>query len=70
MYDETNMPVGPETSKPDIDDFPSDAYDNYISTQVKLPRGDTYEQATILQHKCDNEGYLIGYSDENPILNT
>ncbi len=43
MYDETNMPIEPKMSIPEIDDFSGDAYYNYISAQVILPRGDAYE---------------------------
>lgn len=70
MYDETNMPIEPKMSIPEIDDFSGDAYYNYISAQVILPRGDAYEWATVLWYKHNNEGYLIGHKDENPLLDT
>jgi hypothetical protein len=70
LYHDTNMNMVTEGGMPDIDDFPGDAYDNYINAQVMLPRGDTYEQATVIRRKRDNDGYLIGHKNENPILDT
>jgi hypothetical protein len=56
---------------PEQDDFPdNDAYDQYITAQVLLPRGDTYEKGTVLRRKRDNDGTLIGHANMNPILDT
>jgi transposase len=64
-------PLEPDSSMPEQDDFPdNDTYDQYITAQVLLPRGDTYEKGTVLRRKRDKDGTLIGHANMNPILNT
>jgi hypothetical protein len=56
---------------PEQDDYPDeDTYEQYLTAQVLLPQGDTYEKGTVIRRKCDNEGNLIGRSNTNPILDT
>jgi Fe-S-cluster containining protein len=45
-------------------------HDKYISAKVQLQRGDTVHRGTVRRRKRDNEGKLIGFSHENPILDT
>jgi hypothetical protein len=64
-------PLEPDSSMPEQDDFPdNDTYDQYITAQVLLPRGDTYEKGTVLCRKRDKDGTLIGHANMNPILDT
>jgi hypothetical protein len=42
-----NEPFEPESSMPEQDDYPDpNTYDQYITAQVLLPRGDTQEKGT------------------------
>jgi hypothetical protein len=55
------------TDPDDVDDLgnETDAFD-----KVLLPSGDEMLYGTVLHHKCDAIGNLIGKSNANPILDT
>lgn len=56
---------------PEHDEYTDvDTYDQYLTTQVLLPRGDRYEKETILRRKRNNDGMLVGRANPNPILDT
>jgi hypothetical protein len=56
---------------PEQDDYPdAETYDQYITAQVLLPRGDSYEKGTVLRRKRNIDGTLIGHANANPILDT
>lgn len=68
---ENDDPYDDEAVKQEVDLYPDEeAYNKYITSQVLLPRGDTFEKATVLRRKRDHEGNLIGKSHNNPILDS
>lgn len=46
------------------------AFDNYILTQVLLPRGDEFMLGTVKKRVVDTEGKPIGKLNDNPILDS
>ena len=54
----------------EVDSFEHEAYDEYISSKVLIPRGDTVLPAIVKRRKRDENGNLIGRSNTNPYLNT
>lgn len=54
----------------EADDYDHDAYDRYITARVMLPQGDTMSYGTVKKRKRDSDGYLIGRSNANPLLDT
>ena len=44
--------------------------DNYINTEVMLPRGDSMARGRVIRRKRNADGDLIGRSNTNPILDT
>ncbi len=53
------------------DDTPdTEAYDQYITAKVMLPRGDVLEKAIVTSRKRDANGALIGRANANPLLDT
>lgn len=63
-------PFEPEAAMPEADDYDEETYDKYISAQVMLPKGDTYQSAQVRQRKRTSQGDPIGKSNSNPILDT
>jgi hypothetical protein len=60
-----------DLTRDDDDLFPDqDTYNQYITSQVLLPRGDNYEKGTVKPRKRDAEGNVIGQANANPILDT
>jgi hypothetical protein len=55
---------------PEADEYDIDAFDNYLSTGVILPTGDTMLRMKVKNMKCDAGGNLVGKSNQNPILGT
>jgi len=45
-------------------------HDKYISAKVQIQRADTIQRGVVKARKRDHEGRLIGFSHENPILDT
>jgi hypothetical protein len=65
------LPFDADATMPEDDDTPEqEVYDQYISAQVMLPRGDTFDKATVLRRKRDSDGNPIGRTHTNPILDT
>eukprot|EP00804_Cyclotella_cryptica_P009101 CCRYP_003177-RA/>CCRYP_003177-RA protein AED:0.23 eAED:0.23 QI:0/0/0/1/1/1/2/0/629 len=44
--------------------------DNYVNTEVMLPRGDHMARGKVIRRKRDAEGNPIGRANNNPILDT
>ena len=66
-----------ESDVADISDLPPASeeddpvgYDKYISAKVQLQRDDMVQRGVVKCRKRDADGRLIGYSHENPILDT
>jgi len=64
------IPVEPEASKPDADDFDEETYSHFTSAEVLLPKGDYQHIAKVLGRKRDESGQPIGHYHPNPILDT
>ena len=54
----------------EADDFEHESFDRYISSRVKVPRGDDWAYGTVKRRKRDADGNLIGHSDKNPWLDS
>jgi Reverse transcriptase (RNA-dependent DNA polymerase) len=55
---------------PEAEDFDAEAFDNYISAQVLLPKGDSLVSGQVIKRKRDSNGNPIGHSNNNPLLDT
>jgi hypothetical protein len=61
-------PYESESSMPEADEWDSEAFDKYISAEVKLPRNDVL--GYVVGRKQDVNGNPIGRAYTNPILDT
>jgi len=69
--DEVILPFDEEGTMPEDDDTPdTEAYDQYITAKVMLPRGDTLDKAIVTSPKRDADGALLGRANTNPLLDT
>jgi hypothetical protein len=55
---------------PEADDWTPEAYNQFLSAQVLLPRGDENQRGTMKRRKHDDDGNPIGLRHSNPILDT
>ena len=44
--------------------------DQYVNTEILLPREDKMTRCWVIHQKCDADCTLIGRSNENPIMDT
>jgi len=63
-------PINPEHSMPEADEWVSDAYDQYISEEVRLPKNGEEILGQVISRKKDYDGNPIGGTSTNPILDT
>jgi len=73
IYDDEEAvePFDVDATQHEEDMYPDqDTYDQYISAQVLLPRGDNFEKGTVMRRKRDTEGNIVGKANANPILDT
>jgi hypothetical protein len=54
----------------EADDWTPEAYDQYLTALVLLPRGDSQERAIVKRRTKDDDGNPVGKRDANPILDT
>jgi hypothetical protein len=64
------IPMEIENSMPEADKWDVEAYDNYISTEVRLPKNGSEVIGTVVSRKKDRDGNPIRKSNTNPILDT
>lgn len=62
--------VSDEYSTLEADDYTPDSYDEYLSAQVVLPRGDRMVKGEVVRCHRDSNGRPIGKRNINPILDT
>ncbi|MGH3054233.1 MAG: reverse transcriptase domain-containing protein, partial [Gaiellaceae bacterium] len=62
--------VEQEGDMPENDDFDAETYDQYISANVLLPKGDGMLSGTVVGRKRDTNGNPIGNYSNNPILDS
>jgi len=55
---------------PEADAFDTQTYDQYISAEEMVPKGDGLETAKVLARKHDRDGNLVGIGHTNPLLDT
>lgn len=67
--DEDSNDLDPEQAIPSEEEDPV-SYDKYISARVQFQRADTIHRGVVKGRKRDAEGRVIGFSHENPILDT
>jgi hypothetical protein len=59
-----------EDGVPEADTWDPESYDQYISAQVIVPKGDQQILGTVLGRKRDIHGNTIGRASSNPIFDT
>jgi len=65
------LPYDQDLEMPEDDEMPdTEAYDQYITARVLMPRGDAMEKGIVKCRKRDADGHLIGRSNTNPLLDT
>jgi hypothetical protein len=63
-------PVDPQASMPEADEWDAEAFDQYISAEVKLPRDGTEVLGQVVARKHDHDGNPVGRANLNPILDS
>jgi len=53
-------PVAPENSMPEADDWDAEAYDQYISAEVRLPKDGQEMLGQVIARKRDADGNPVG----------
>jgi hypothetical protein len=66
--DEEPLPL--ESDVIEADDWTPESYDQYLSAEVVLARGDQQERAVVKKRHTDSSGNPIGLRNSNPILDT
>ncbi len=61
-------PVEPEAEQIEVDTYTPKTFDNLISAEVLLLKGDTLVPAKVISRKRDQEGNPIGTMNPNPVL--
>lgn len=71
MQDDIILPFDEDEIMPEDDELPdTEAYDQYITAKMMLPRGETFEKSIVRSRKCDADGIFIGKANANPLLDT
>ncbi len=52
------------------DEVTPKAGDEYIQASIMLPQGNTFAHGTVVSHKHDTEGNIIGLAHDNSILDS
>ena len=68
--EDTYQPEDQDGTNEDVDGYTPDTYDEYLTAEVKLPRGEEVLRARVIGRKRDHDGKPIGLRNENPILDT
>jgi len=63
-------PVEPEAEMPEVDAYDAQMYDQYISAEVMVPKGDILVSAKVTGCKTDRDGKPVGVGHSNPLLDT
>jgi hypothetical protein len=65
-YDDSDA-MDPEYGDPEV--MPETG-DNYLSTELMLPKGGVLVKGHVTARKCDRDGNPVGCANDNPILDT
>jgi hypothetical protein len=63
-------PFEPEAEMPETDEYTEEAYDQYLTAEVLLPRNGEEFMGTVRRRSKDEDGKPIGKRASNPILDT
>jgi hypothetical protein len=64
------VPLEPDSSIPDADEWDVEAFDKYIAAEVRLPKDGQETIAKVIARKRDHDGNPVGRANANPILDT
>jgi hypothetical protein len=64
------VPLKPDSSMPEADDWDAEAFHRYIAAKVRLPKDGQEVIAKVIARKRDHNGNPIGKSNSNPFLDT
>jgi hypothetical protein len=59
-----------EEGVPEADEWDPESFDQYISAQIVVPKGDQHVLGTVIGRKHDIHGNPIGKANSNPIFDT
>jgi len=68
LVDSQDKPALPELAE--ADKIQHEAFDRYISAQVRVPPGDDWACGTVKRCKQDTDGNLVGHANKKPLLHT
>ncbi len=63
-------PIDSDLQMPEADEWDSEAFDNYIAAEVRLPKNGEEVLGKVIARKRDHDGNPIGKANNNPILDT
>jgi hypothetical protein len=63
-------PFEEDAAMPEADDYTPEAYDKYMTDEVKLANMGTLQKGTVMRRKRDADGNPVGRSHTNPRLDT
>jgi hypothetical protein len=64
-------PFEEDAAMPEADDYTPEAYDKYLTAEVKLANMGTLQKGTVMRRKRDDaDGNPVGLSHTNPLLDT
>jgi hypothetical protein len=61
-------PFEEDAAMPEADDYTPEAYDTYLTAEVKLANMGTLQKGTVMRRKQDADGNPVGRSHSNPLL--
>ena len=74
LFDDEDEPIitpeEPDAGPKEADLFTPEAMDEYLSTELLLPHGDSMQRARVVRRKRDESGLPVGQRNNNPILDT
>jgi len=68
--DDVPEPMESDASRPEEDDYSPEAFDEYLTAEVLLPRGGETARAVVMKRLVDPDGKPVGSRHSNPMLDT
>ena len=69
-WDEPSEEVKDDLEIKEADDIDHEAFNKLLSARVHIPQGDSMNYGTVRRRKRDDNGDLIGRSNDNPFMDT
>jgi hypothetical protein len=63
-------PLDPKSQMPEADEWDAEAFDQYIASEVRLPKDGQEVLDQVITRKRDHDGNPIGKANANPVLDT